>query len=116
MLYPSQEFVNNFVDKFLYLKPILKEHIEDYDEILPHVFLGEIAKWCVANYKNSSQENVQQIFEYIEQTFKNGGEEIQELISVSFLENLSNQNEDERKILKYLGPELLSEFKKINKI
>jgi len=70
---------------------MLKEHVADYDELLPHVFMGEVSR-----YVASEAECTQQIVEYLEQRFRERNEDIQELIAVSFVENFPRREDFER--------------------
>lgn len=62
---------------------LLKEHFKDFDEVLPHVFLGEITRYIL-----NDDEDRTKLVNFIESNFGTTSSAIDELIAVSFVENL----------------------------
>ena len=77
---------------------VYDKHIEDYDELLPHVFFGDLTRYVVELYKatldcsqdKSKWDELDTILSYLEDGISGNDEEIQELIAVSFLENFGH--------------------------
>jgi hypothetical protein len=71
------------------LRPVYQEHLAEYDELLPHVLFGDLTRF-VANLcmTDSSSAELKSILAVLENGLACGDEYTQELISVSFLENL----------------------------
>jgi len=42
----TQEWVTKLVDAVPRLRPMLQEHERFYEELLPHLFFGEVAPWA----------------------------------------------------------------------
>lgn len=92
------DFVDRIVKRFPHLRGMYEEHISDhFGEVLPHLFVGDLANHAVDLFLASAPEDVQgaqarrdleQLLEFLETAYEEGGEEIEELISVSFLEHL----------------------------
>jgi hypothetical protein len=111
----TQRFVQRLVESFPSLVPALDEHLDDnFGELLPHVFLGDVVRWIVSM---SSQKGATDpgselavFLRELEGIFASGDNEIQELISVSFLENLPRLGEESAVIRTQLGPALAKEL------
>ena len=107
------QFVRSMVSRFPSLHSLLEEHIKDnYGEMLPHVFFGELTRYVLslsfAASKSglSPQRELQDILDYLEDMYSSGDQKVQELISVSFLENLPRQDEPGAQVRKMVGPNL----------
>ena len=105
------------VDRFPGLRELLDEHLEDnYDELLPHVFFGDVTRYAEECQTAASRGAVQKgrelrdILDYLETAYTSGSPEIQELISVSFLENLPRPGEVGSAIRKKVGPNLKAQL------
>ncbi|MBP9815588.1 MAG: hypothetical protein KBC63_04720 [Candidatus Levybacteria bacterium] len=88
--------------------PIYNNHLSDYDEILPHVLLGDFTRFTVETfYKSEADEESNQLLSrclnFIESLFESGDPKLEELAQVSFLENLNNEKNYDA-IAKRLGP------------
>ena len=81
--------VGRLVDRCPILLPILQEHLDDYDNLLSHVFFGDVVRWLVERYEtDSSDANIRCVFDVVESAFAGGRVDDRELIAASFLENL----------------------------
>jgi hypothetical protein len=108
-------FVRSIAARSARLRAILDEHIKDnFGEILPHVFFGDLTRHVVslcgsAGSKRPSSAELQElheILEMLEEAYAKGDNELQELISVSFLEHLPRPDESGSEIRTILGPRL----------
>ena len=119
-----KSFVPQLLVEIPEFKPIYDEHIADYDEILPHVLMGAFTRFLFDAYKKSKSPDangeaykqvVERSLNLMERAMGNGDLGVQNLISVSFLENLwpSEQADlpvyNEIKLL--LGPQLRNELR-----
>ena len=96
--------------------PILEEHVKDFGEMLPHVFMGELTRYVLNLHKASGgsdpniQDKLRQILDRLEEGFAHGDDAVKELIGVSFLENLTG--EEGRETLRgLLGPTMSEALK-----
>ncbi|XZE21004.1 polymorphic toxin-type HINT domain-containing protein [Pirellulaceae bacterium SH449] len=79
-------FCERLCEQVTVARPILNEHLADYDELLPHVFLGQITRHVLSDKPGRSQ-----IVDFLENNFHKLGPEIEELIAVSFIENIETE-------------------------
>jgi hypothetical protein len=93
---------------------------DNFGEILPNVFLGELTRYVVDLASNPQDDSgddkelrVSEVLRYLENQFVQGGDEIQELISVSFLENLPRQGTPGHEIRNLVGPNMRNQLRKI---
>ena len=99
--------------------PVYKEHLKDNDELLHHVLMGDLTRYCIALYREGypvgnrqKQEALGKILQILDRGMKSFDEKLQELISVSFLENIRQPNDDQEHLRNMLPPALLTELHK----
>ena len=85
----TKEFVQSLVSTNPSLEPIYAEHLKDYDELLPHVFFGDVTLWII-NHFDTDQASVSEIIDFLDRGYYDVSDEVNELISVSFFENFEN--------------------------
>ena len=113
-------FVRSMVARFSKLKALLAGHIEDNEgEILPHVFFGDLTRYVVSlalaagGAELPLTHDLHAILEYLEEAYASGGDEVQELIAVSFLENLPRPAEPGAWIREIVGPSLCRQLQRM---
>ncbi len=106
-------FVRSTVARFPSLSTLLEEHIKDnLGEMLPHVFFGEVARYILSLLLAArggglpARRELRDILSYLEEAYAAGDEELRELISVSFLENLPRPGEAGGEVREMVGPNL----------
>jgi hypothetical protein len=105
------------------LQPVYDEHMKDYDELLGHVFMGDVTRFVVSAYKRSTSDepNAEQWHQvldrslaFMEQALTMGDLYVEDIIQLSFLENLLPSSDDDvkayRAIKLMLGPKLREEL------
>ncbi len=113
---PSVSFIRSMVARFPTLDALLKEHIEDFEEILPHLFFGDVTRHIVSLLPAASgsdfprRRELRDILAHLEESYSRGDDELQELISVSFLENLPRPGEAGAQIREMVGPTLRAQL------
>ncbi|RIK03679.1 MAG: hypothetical protein DCC49_13905 [Acidobacteria bacterium] len=120
------DLIDRLVARFPPLEPILREHIADnFGEVLPHLFFGDLTRFVVQQYceqmssdsgpraATDSKPIVGELLDALEDEFTHGTSEVQELIAVSFLENLPARGERGEGIRELLGREMASELSRI---
>lgn len=110
-------FVQSIVARFPGLKPLLAEHIKDNHEILPHLFFGDVTRYAlslVRARKPDQKPELHMLLDFLEKAFEDGSEELQELIAVSFLENLQGTGDEGTHIIAMLGPRLTDQWHMIS--
>jgi hypothetical protein len=83
------------------LHDLLEEHIHDYDEILPHVFFGDLTAWVIRQDPSSSA-SLDRVLAMLDEAFGSGSTAVEELVYVSFLEGLRV----DPALRKHFGPHL----------
>lgn len=101
---------DNFVQSLLAAVPETREihqlHLENNDEILPHVLLGDVTRFVIDTYRRSNTELLGRTLDFLEEAVSASDEKLQELVIVSFLENLHQAGNDYEGFKKTLGPNL----------
>jgi hypothetical protein len=100
------------------LTPILQEHLDDQDgEILPHLLIADIERWCEAEIEvgTSVSEALRAALDFIEEALNSGvATEVEELISVSFLEHLPRPGDSGDRLREVLGPKTTARLQTLN--
>ena len=89
----TTEFCKSLVRTCPELEGLLAEHISDYDELLPNVFLGDVTRHVLTDGAGRCQ-----IVEYLNKSSSSGDSDVENLIAVSFVENLEDREELERAV------------------
>jgi len=66
----------------------VEEHRSDNDEILPHVLYGDLTRFVVAAAEEGHDELVRRVLAFLEDELAHGDEMVQNLVAVSFVENV----------------------------
>lgn len=108
-------FVRLLLHEVPELKPVYIQHIEDYDELLEHVFMGDVARFAEQLYiTNPRSKCLTRLLDFLDKSYAVEDENLKELISVSFLENLSRDEKYCEGIRNLLGEKLSKELSKYN--
>ncbi len=99
--------------RFPGLRPALDEHLDDNEgEILPHPLMAAYERWLEARFEAGDPE-ISPVLASLEEAYATGGEEVQELIAVSFLEHLPRSPEPGWGLREHLGPAMTEQLRKI---
>jgi hypothetical protein len=112
-----------FIDRLLVRVPeldvVFRDHVDYYEEVLPHVLMGDFTRWAIDQYRRAAKHDREahalllRATDFVESEYATdcqGG--VQELISASFLENLHQAGADLEGIAAQLGPQLRSELRR----
>lgn len=102
--------VGALVSRVPALRGLLQEHVDDYDGLLPHLFLADVVRFVSRGAGVVVRGLVAAV---LEDLFRSGEEEDRELIAVSFLENLPSEAEEGGSIRQELGPLLSDELRRL---
>ncbi|MBM7783621.1 DUF7674 family protein [Tenggerimyces flavus] len=113
---PAHDSTHGFVHRMVAAEPALaadlNEHVETYDDVLPHLFMGEIVdrlvEW-IGSGEESALARAGTVLQALEDEWGKDYE-IDETIAASFVENLPDEDSSDRKILSLLGPKLKKEL------
>ncbi|WP_330230290.1 hypothetical protein OHA40_30595 [Nocardia sp. NBC_00508] len=97
-------FIEGLADLEPEIRPLIAEHIRDYDEMLPTLFMGDIARWVISVTHDSPDPatRLQPFFDRLEQGWGDGQNPVSDLIATSFVENVY----DDPDVVTLLGPNL----------
>ena len=104
LTYPN--VVQALVDEVPGLRPLLREHLQDNDEVLAHVVFGDLTRFVqeTALQRGANSPVVANILNFLEDAMSSEDEKVRELVSVSFLENLDHDIPAYAEIRAMLGP------------
>ena len=109
----TENCINQLLDHAPELRAMYDEHIHDYNELLPHVFMGDISRFVVQKAKLGDEDAislVRRILDCLEQCMESGADNVKDLISVSFVENVVDHYEALPALRGMIGPTLEKEF------
>ncbi len=107
------ECVQRLIERVPELRGMYQQHVQFNGELLPHVFLGEVCGYVEEQVRSgdvTGQGLLRRIVDFFECAIASGDEDVQELISVSFVENLAWQEDVFERIEGLLGENLRREF------
>lgn len=107
-------FMEELLELVPELKPVYDEHIKDNDEILSHLLLGDITRYVVQQLRIGATDDLSPLIrclDFFEVAMVSGDESVQELISVSFLENVVKYSGVLSKLKDLIGENLTEELR-----
>lgn len=115
--------VDTFVQRLLARLPILDDvlqaHLTENEYLLPHVFFGDVSRFTLEQHDRltggdaAARSILATLFEVMEQGAAEGSEDVKELVSVSFLENLAGELAQHPSLSAFLTPALTRELEPI---
>jgi hypothetical protein len=107
-------FVGALTSQFPDLTALLQEHLNDYDGLLPHVWLGEVTRWVLQRFiEDPTDQTLRGVLDFIERWFAAAAShEERELVAASFLENLPRQGAEGAGIRDLVGPSLREQLQR----
>jgi hypothetical protein len=112
---PSVTSTHRAVQRLVAAEPALSadlnEHAETYEQLLPHVFMGELIDRLI-EWTRSGEPALARVRNVLAAMEDEYGKdfEVDELIAASFLEDLPERGEPGSDILEFLGPKLGKEL------
>jgi hypothetical protein len=99
--------------RFPGLRAELDEHLADNDgEILPHPLMAAYERWAERAHE-AGDPTLAAFLEFLEEAYQHGGDQVEELISVSFLEHLPRTGEPGSELREEVGPALSRQLRVI---
>ena len=99
------------------LQGLLAQHLAENEELLPHVFMGDVSRFVIEQYNEhlegspGSLAALERLFSTLERGAAEGSEDVQEMITVSFLENVAEEMTLSPALQSFLGPSLKRELR-----
>jgi hypothetical protein len=110
-----KETINQFIDTFPELKPILQEHYEFNEELLPHVLFGKWNNLFLTLIREGDPGGLDKLFNLFESMTTSGDKYVRELLSVTILERLGDDKEILYLSIKHMGKETRKASEEIEK-
>lgn len=102
----SEQFVHDLVRAVPQLQLLYDEHVDDNEALLPHVFMGDVARFAVEKSADPRFRQVlRTLLERLDQGLESDDASIAELVAASFVENLLG--EDITELRGVMSPALL---------
>jgi hypothetical protein len=102
----AETWCENLARRFPDLASVLDEHLRDNDSLLPHVFMGDVTRYVLANGRERRG-----LVQHLEESLALGGE-IEELVALSFVENLPTPEELAQALADVEGPRIRAEWQR----
>ena len=90
----SSAFVEWLVARHPDLAPILEEHLADDGELLPHVFFGDVTRYASELARRRDAARLDPLLRDLDGALTGAGDETDNLIWVSFVENAQGASGD----------------------
>ena len=82
----SQDLARRLAADFPLLAPVMEEHLADQeDELLPYLFMADVARWANANYVEHP-DVVGAVIDWLEREFQEAAGPEKDLIALGFVE------------------------------
>jgi hypothetical protein len=121
-------FIPHLVQEVPELLPAYEEHLRDYDELLPHVFMGDVTRFVIDAYQRAStatgdarhwSQVLDRLMALLEAAAASSDIMLVNLVTVSFCENLLDMEGSEPStyegITGSMGPRLTEQTQSIYK-
>jgi len=112
------ECINSLLERVHELRPVYDEHICDYDELLPYVFLCDVSRYVVEQVRSGRPDwssPLARILDFLEQCMASDDDKVKEMVSASFIESLAEYDDVLSSLREQLGSKLREGFKNYGK-
>ena len=116
----TEDFMAHLLAEVPALAETYREHEAAYDQLLPHVLMGDLARLALelSGRSQSPQEHngstLAKLLDVLDGGMRSTAAPVKELIAVSFLENLDETDLHYRSLTRRLGPALQSEMTRLH--
>ena len=109
----AAEFITLFPDH----KPDYEEHIANYNKLLGHVFFGDVINIPLTSLlkSNNDKETIKKYVKFIEHMLANGNDEVNNIVFVTILEYLGDDDVVLKNAYTYFSDELIESSIQIEK-
>ncbi|MEZ6070591.1 MAG: hypothetical protein R3C10_10025 [Pirellulales bacterium] len=101
----TKRLCERLASQFRGVGALLEEHLADNRELLPHVFFGDVTRYVLAGGDDKSA-----VVQCLEDAMHSGVPAVDELIAVSFVENIETQDELARVLVGVNGNKIRGEW------
>ena len=117
-LLTNEQLTDEFITLFPGNKVDYDEHLADYSELLGHVFFGDVINRPLASLLRSShdKEAIQKYVTFIEHMFVHGNDDAKNIVLVTILEYLGDDDIVLKNAYKYFSDKLVESSVQIEKL
>ena len=118
MGYSKEYFAQELGERFPEFRETYQEHLEYYKELLGHVFFGGETLLGVLESllkTNGEKEKIRRYIDFVEDMYANGDDDVQNIVGVTILENLGDDETVLRNAFPYFSEELMLASQSIEK-
>ena len=83
----TDEFVQEFLRVAPEVRPILEEHLADYDELLLHVFVAWVREAAITAFETGDRDLSDRLISVFDSGLRLGDDEVENAVAVSFVED-----------------------------
>jgi hypothetical protein len=105
----EERFCRELAESFPDVNTILNEHVDYYEELLPNVFMGDLTRYILGDGPERAD-----IVQHLEDAFVSGTRDLEDLIAVSFVENIETRDSLEHALNGVKGNGLRGEWERQN--
>jgi hypothetical protein len=106
------EFVTLLVTRVPEAQPLVDEHLRDNDDLLLHLLLADLARFCYAAHQRSDRSLVDRCLAEVDRGLRQGDESLTNAVALSFVENFSPWHPGQRTFSASWPPALLAEARR----
>ena len=100
-----RKLIDEFLHCFPEFRSSYKKHISEYDEFLAHIFFGDFInpKLLVLLEDDQDKSRIEKVFTFLERMAVEGDADVQEILMVTILERIGDEQELLDKSHYYMG-------------
>ena len=112
----KEAFALALAERFPEFRKAYEEHLEDYGEVLGHVFFDVLHRALVPLLRlNEDREKIGQYIEFLENMYANGDEDVRNIVEVTILEVLGDDETVLRNAFLYFSENLMTAAQAVEK-
>ena len=114
----KEYFARKLAEQFPEFREAYEEHLADYGELLGHVFFGGETLLGVLERllgSNEEKERIKRYIDFVEDMYANGDDDVQNIVGVTILECLGDEETVLRNAFTYFSEELMLASQSIEK-
>ena len=111
----KEQFARDFIALFPQYQADYEEHLQDYSEILGHVFFGNLINQPLSELlrKNIEEQIIQKYIDFIERMYSYGDDDVKNIVEVTILEYLGDDNAVLKNAFNYFSDDLIAASKRV---
>jgi hypothetical protein len=113
----TKSFTLSLVETNPVLRPLLEEHMQANDELLPYLLMSDIARWAGSIFDSAipeDRETLITVLAALEAGQRDQGPEVGNLVAVGFVESLPSTGEPGAGLRTLLPPLLAEDYAQLN--